>query len=178
MASTVLVVTALEDITADRVVAALNEREVPVVSVVPFDPAGIGPALTFGFRLDADRPAWRGRLRTAPGPRISPGSTGTSATEARPGPGGVLNALSGARYFNDPATVARAESKPAQLRRLARRAPSNWKPGNCRWTRSGWSLRNSRAPPFTTGVWQGAASGSVSPSRRPAPSASRSPTPR
>ncbi|MGW0541515.1 hypothetical protein ACWD0D_14500 [Streptomyces griseoincarnatus] len=61
-----------------------------------------------------------------------PGSTGTTATEARPGPGGVLNALSGARYFNHPATVARGESKPAQLRRLARRAPSNWKPGNSR----------------------------------------------
>ncbi|MGW5208431.1 hypothetical protein ACWEQ5_27915 [Streptomyces griseoincarnatus] len=74
-----------------------------------------------------------------------PGSTGTTATEARPGPGGVLNALSGARYFNHPATVARGESKPAQLRRLARRAPSNWQecdgcervfrapePGRCR----------------------------------------------
>ena len=31
MASTVLVVTALEDVTADWVIAALNEREVPVV---------------------------------------------------------------------------------------------------------------------------------------------------
>ena len=31
MASTVLVVTALEDFTADKVIAALNEREVPVV---------------------------------------------------------------------------------------------------------------------------------------------------
>ena len=37
MASTVLVVTALEDVTADRVVAALNEREVPVVRVDPAD---------------------------------------------------------------------------------------------------------------------------------------------
>ncbi|MFD8521888.1 hypothetical protein ACFV2D_17970 [Streptomyces capillispiralis] len=62
MASTVLVVTALEDVTADLVVAGLNAREVPVVRV---DPADVGPALTFGFRIDAERPAWRGRLRTA-----------------------------------------------------------------------------------------------------------------
>lgn len=62
MASTVLVVTALEDVTADRVIAALNERGVPVVRV---DPADIGPALAFGFRIGAESPAWGGRLRTA-----------------------------------------------------------------------------------------------------------------
>lgn len=139
MASTVLVVTALEDVTADAVVAALNERGVPVVRV---DPADIGPALTFGFRVDADRPAWGGRLRTASREVESgevaalyyrrPTPYGTrfahlprqqrdfAATEARHGLGGVLNALSGARYVNHPVAVARAESKPAQLRRLAR----------------------------------------------------------
>ncbi|MFD7688972.1 ATP-grasp ribosomal peptide maturase [Streptomyces sp. NPDC059781] len=139
MASTVLVVTALEDVTADRVVAALNEREVPVVRV---DPADIGPALTFGFRIGADRPAWSGRLRTA-SREVEPEEVaavyyrrptpyGTrfahlprqqrdfAAAEARHGLGGVLNALPGARYVNHPAAVARAESKPAQLRRLAR----------------------------------------------------------
>ncbi|MGW2190680.1 hypothetical protein [Streptomyces sp. NPDC001667] len=51
MASTVVVVTALEDVTADKVIAALNEREVPVVRV---DPADIGPSLTFGFRMGQD----------------------------------------------------------------------------------------------------------------------------
>ncbi|MEU3099463.1 ATP-grasp ribosomal peptide maturase [Streptomyces sp. NPDC006967] len=139
MASTVLVVTALEDVTADAVVAALNERGVPVVRV---DPADIGPALTFGFRVDADRPAWGGRLRTASREVESgevaavyyrrPTPYGTrfahlprqqrdfAATEARHGLGGVLNALPGARYVNHPAAVARAESKPAQLRRFAR----------------------------------------------------------
>ncbi|MFF8034810.1 ATP-grasp ribosomal peptide maturase [Streptomyces sp. NPDC016626] len=139
MASTVLVVTALEDVTADRVVAALNEREVSVVRV---DPADIGPALTFGFRVDADRPAWSGRLRTAsreveteevaavycrrPTPygarfaHLPRQQRDFAATEARHGLGGVLNALSGARYVNHPAAVARAESKPAQLRRFAR----------------------------------------------------------
>ncbi|MEU3995450.1 MvdC/MvdD family ATP grasp protein [Streptomyces fungicidicus] len=139
MASTVLVVTALEDVTADRVVAALNEREVPVVRV---DPADVGPVLMFGFRLDAGRPAWRGRLRTA-SREVEPGEGAAvyyrrpapygsrfahlprqqgdfAAAEARHGLGGVLNALSGVRYVNHPAAVARAESKPAQLRRLAR----------------------------------------------------------
>ncbi|MEK8171385.1 hypothetical protein NKH77_23825 [Streptomyces sp. M19] len=53
MASTVLVVTALEDITADWVITALNERDVPVVRV---DPADIGHALGFGFRIGADNP--------------------------------------------------------------------------------------------------------------------------
>ncbi|MFD3734770.1 hypothetical protein [Streptomyces sp. NPDC058632] len=62
MPPTVLVVTALEDVTADRVVAALNARGVPVVRV---DPADIGPDLTFGARIDGDRPAWNGWLRTA-----------------------------------------------------------------------------------------------------------------
>jgi ATP-grasp ribosomal peptide maturase len=139
MASTVLVVTALEDVTADLVVAALNAREVPVVRV---DPADVGPALTFGFRIDAERPAWRGRLRTA-SREVEPGEVAAvyyrrptpygarfahlprqqrhfAAAEARHGLGGVLNALPCARYVNHPAAVSRAESKPAQLRRFAR----------------------------------------------------------
>ena len=61
MASTVLVVTALEDVTADYVIAALNEREVPVARV---DPADIGPGLVFGARIGAGVPAWTGRLVT------------------------------------------------------------------------------------------------------------------
>ncbi|MFE1326696.1 ATP-grasp ribosomal peptide maturase [Streptomyces sp. NPDC058735] len=139
MASTVLVVTALEDVTADLVVAALNEREVPVVRV---DPADIGPALTFGFRIDADRAEWGGRLRTT-SREVEPGEVAAvywrrptpygarfahlprqqgefAAAEARHGLGGVLHGLSGARYVNHPAAVARAEFKPAQLRTFAR----------------------------------------------------------
>ncbi|MFJ6687307.1 hypothetical protein [Streptomyces sp. NPDC091294] len=54
MARTVLVVTALEDVTADWVVAALNERGVPVVRV---DPADIGPRLAFAFRIGPGEPA-------------------------------------------------------------------------------------------------------------------------
>ncbi|MGY3203281.1 ATP-grasp ribosomal peptide maturase [Streptomyces sp. TE5632] len=139
MASTVLVVTALEDVTADWVVAALNERGVPVVRV---DPADIGPSLAFGFRIDADRPAWGGWLRTA-SREVEPGEVAAvyyrrptpygarfahlprqqrdfAAAEARHGLGGVLNDLPGALYVNHPAAVARADFKPAQLRRFAR----------------------------------------------------------
>lgn len=138
MASTVLVVTALEDVTADWVIAALNEREVPVVRV---DPADIGPALAFGFRIGADRPAWGGRLRTAsrevelgevaavyyrrPTPytarfeHLPQQQREFAVAEARHGLGGVLNHLHGALYVNHPAAVTRADFKPAQLQRFA-----------------------------------------------------------
>ncbi|MEU9737023.1 ATP-grasp ribosomal peptide maturase [Streptomyces sp. NPDC048002] len=137
MASTVLVVTALEDVTADWVIAALNEREVPVVRV---DPADIGPALTFGFRIGADAPAWGGRLRTAsreveigevaavyyrrPTPyaarygHLPQQQREFAAAEARHGLGGVLNHLHGALYVNHPAAVTAADFKPAQLQRF------------------------------------------------------------
>lgn len=137
MASTVLVVTALEDVTADWVITALNEREVPVVRV---DPADIGPALIFGFRIGADAPAWGGRLRTAsrevelgevaavyyrrPTPYTDryghlPAPQGEfAAAEARHGLGGVLNHLHGVLYVNHPAAVTRADFKPAQLQRF------------------------------------------------------------
>lgn len=138
MASTVLVITALEDVTADWVIAALNEREVPVVRV---DPADIGPGLSFGFRIDADSPAWGGRLRTAsrevelgevaavyyrrPTPyaaqyqQLPQQQREFAAAEARHGLGGVLNNLHGALYVNHPAAVTRADFKPAQLQRFA-----------------------------------------------------------
>lgn len=138
MASTVLVITALEDVTADWVIAALNEREVPVVRV---DPADIGPALTFGFRIGEDAPAWGGRLRTAsrevelgevaavyyrrPTPYAAryghlPVQQREFATaEARHGLGGILNHLHSAFYVNHPSAVTAADFKPAQLHRFA-----------------------------------------------------------
>ncbi|MGW2257839.1 ATP-grasp ribosomal peptide maturase [Streptomyces sp. NPDC001780] len=138
MASTVLVVTALEDVTADWVIAALNEREVPVVRV---DPADIGPALTFGFCIGAQSPAWGGRLRTAsrgvelgevaavyyrrPTPyaarfeHLPQQQREFAAAEAKHGLGGVLIHLHGALYVNHPAAVTRADFKPAQLQRFA-----------------------------------------------------------
>jgi ATP-grasp ribosomal peptide maturase len=138
VASTVLVVTALEDITADRVIDALNEREVPVVRV---DPADVGSDLAFGFRLGEDDPVWSGRLSTPsrevdvrevaavyyrrPTPytvryeHLPQQQREFVATEARHGLGGVLNALPGAMYVNHPHAVTRADFKPAQLQRFA-----------------------------------------------------------
>ncbi|MBD0743168.1 ATP-grasp ribosomal peptide maturase [Streptomyces sp. CBMA152] len=137
-ASTVLVVTALEDVTADWVIAALNEREVPVVRL---DPADIGPALTFGFRIGEDSPAWDGRLRTGsrevelgevaavycrrPTPyaarfgHLTAQQRDFCTAEARQGLGGVLNDLHTTLYVNHPAAVTAADFKPAQLRRFA-----------------------------------------------------------
>ncbi|MEV5205740.1 ATP-grasp ribosomal peptide maturase [Streptomyces sp. NPDC053720] len=137
MASTVLVVTALEDFTADKVIAALNEREVPVVRV---DPADIGPVLTFAARIGQDSHTWRGRLRTAsrevelgevaavyyrrPTPytarfwHLPVQQRDFAVAEARHGLGGILTNLHGATYVNHPAAVTRADFKPAQLQRF------------------------------------------------------------
>ncbi|MFG3128781.1 ATP-grasp ribosomal peptide maturase [Streptomyces tendae] len=137
MARTVLVVTALEDVTADWVVAALNERGVPVVRV---DPADIGPRLSFGFRIGSGESAWSGLLRTEsrevdlrsiqavyyrrPTPyrnrfaRLLRQQRRFAAAEARHGLDGVLRSLRSARYVNHPAAVARAEFKPGQLQQF------------------------------------------------------------
>ncbi|MFI8930577.1 ATP-grasp ribosomal peptide maturase [Streptomyces sp. NPDC053474] len=139
MAATVLVLTALEDVTADWVIAALNERGVPVVRA---DPADIGPELSFGFRLGAQGSGWQGRLRTPsreldlervgavyyrrPTPyadrfrQLPPRQRAFAAAEARHGLGGVLNCLNGAAYVNHPAAVMRADFKPAQLQLASR----------------------------------------------------------
>lgn len=122
MASLVLVVTSLEDVTADLVIEALNVREVPVARV---DPADIGPEPVFGARIDAGTAAWSGRLRTAsrevelgevelgevaavyyrrPTPytarfaHLPAQQRDFAAAEARHGLGGVLHSLTGARY--------------------------------------------------------------------------------
>ncbi|MFJ8795852.1 ATP-grasp ribosomal peptide maturase [Streptomyces sp. NPDC102462] len=138
MASTVLVVTALEDVTADWVIAALNERAVPVVRV---DPADIGPDLVFGARIGAGANAWAGRLVTGsravelgevaavyyrrPTPyaarfeHLPAQQRDFAAAEARHGLGGVLNHLHGATYVNHPGAVTAADFKPAQLQTAA-----------------------------------------------------------
>ncbi|MGW4443498.1 ATP-grasp ribosomal peptide maturase [Streptomyces sp. NPDC004682] len=139
MASTVLVVTALEDVTADRVIDALNEREVPVARV---DPADIGYGLAFGARIGDGAPAWTGRLATGsrdvelgevaavyyrrPTPyavryqRLPAQQRDFAAAEARHGLGGVLNHLHGAFYVNHPSAVSAADFKPAQLQLATR----------------------------------------------------------
>ncbi|RPE43578.1 ATP-grasp ribosomal peptide maturase [Streptomyces sp. Ag109_O5-1] len=138
MGAVVLVLTALEDVTADRVVAALNERGVTVVRV---DPGDVGPGLRFGFRLGQGGSTWSGRLRTASREVDAEAVTAVycrrptpyadrfrhlpvqqrefAVAEARHGLGGVLNGLRGALYVNHPAAVARADFKPAQLQRFA-----------------------------------------------------------
>jgi hypothetical protein len=60
--SCVLVLTALEDVTADLVIAALNGRGVPVVRA---DPADLGTGLSFAARIGAGALVWGGRLVTA-----------------------------------------------------------------------------------------------------------------
>ncbi|MFC4032895.1 ATP-grasp ribosomal peptide maturase [Streptomyces polygonati] len=138
MAPPVLVVTSLEDVTADLVIAALNEREVLVVRV---DPGDIGPGLTFGARIGAGVPTWAGRLRTTsrevelgevaavyyrrPTPytarfaHLPSQQRDFAVAEARHGLGGVLHNLRDARYVNHPAAVSRADFKPAQLQCFA-----------------------------------------------------------
>ncbi|MEU8727227.1 ATP-grasp ribosomal peptide maturase [Streptomyces antimycoticus] len=138
MAPLVLVLTSLEDVTADRVIAALNEREVPVARV---DPADIGTGLSFGARIGAGSPTWSGRLRTTsrevelgeaaavyyrrPTPYIAryghlPAQQRDFAVaEARHGLGGILNHLHNAFYVNHPSAVRAADFKPAQLQKAA-----------------------------------------------------------
>ncbi|MBW1603119.1 ATP-grasp ribosomal peptide maturase [Streptomyces sp. JJ66] len=134
MASTVLVVTALEDVTADLVIASLNERGVPVVRI---DPAQIGDGLRFGFRVGQGDAVWAGCLATGSRTvelgevaavyhrRPTPYATrfaqlpqqvrDFAGAEARHGLSGVLHHLHAALYVNHPHAVARAEFKPAQL---------------------------------------------------------------
>ncbi|MER7935021.1 MULTISPECIES: ATP-grasp ribosomal peptide maturase [unclassified Streptomyces] len=139
MASVVLVLTSLEDVTADRVIEALSERGAAVVRV---DPADVGPDLVFGFRLGQRSSAsWGGPLRTTsrvvdveavtavycrrPTPytarfrELPRQSREFAVAEARHGLGGVLHGLRGALYVNHPSAVARADFKPAQLQRFA-----------------------------------------------------------
>ncbi|MFK0104841.1 ATP-grasp ribosomal peptide maturase [Streptomyces sp. NPDC091217] len=138
MGAVVLVLTALEDVTADRVIEALNERGATVVRV---DPGDAGSTLGFGFRFGRGGSAWGGRLRTAsrevdvaavtavycrrPTPyaarfgHLPMQAREFAIAEARHGLGGVLHSLRRALYVNHPAAVARADFKPAQLQRFA-----------------------------------------------------------
>lgn len=139
MEPTVLVLTALEDVTADLVVASLNRRDCPVARV---DPADLGPELHFDARIGGPATDWGGRLRTAsrevdlgqvaavyhrrPSPwgrrfqHLAPQTRDFATAEARHGLGGLLFNLPSARYVNHPVTDARADYKPAQLQTAAR----------------------------------------------------------
>jgi ATP-grasp ribosomal peptide maturase len=131
---TVLVITSVEDVTANLVIEALNERHVQVVRT---DPADIGAELTFSASIGSDRGEWDGRLRTAsrdialaqvgavyyrrPTPysarfaHLPTPEAKFAATEAQHGLGGILRTLHGATYVNHPAAINAADYKPAQL---------------------------------------------------------------
>ncbi|MFF0250126.1 ATP-grasp ribosomal peptide maturase [Streptosporangium sandarakinum] len=136
---TVLVVTSVEDVTANLVIEALNERRVQVARV---DPADIGAELMFGAIIGNGRTEWAGRLCTSsrdiaveevgavyyrrPTPYtarfagLPEHHRAFAATEAQYGLGGLLNNLVGATYVNHPGAVSRADRKPAQLQAAAR----------------------------------------------------------
>jgi ATP-grasp ribosomal peptide maturase len=139
VAPTVLVITSLEDVTADMVIAPLRARGAEVTRV---DPADIGPELVFGAVIGNPAPSWSGRLRTPsrevdlggveavyyrrPSPwrfahldHLGEQTRAFAAAEAKHGLGGLLTNLPGARYANHPAAVTRADFKPAQLQAAA-----------------------------------------------------------
>ncbi|MFC4114144.1 ATP-grasp ribosomal peptide maturase [Nonomuraea zeae] len=127
-----LVVTSVEDATANMVIEALNERQVQVARV---DPADIGTALTFSGRIGDGHDSWGGQLRTPsrdvalqnigavywrrPSPWRSdladPQAKQFVMTEARHGLGGLLRSLPNCRYVNHPASTRRADFKVTQL---------------------------------------------------------------
>ncbi|MFJ2264270.1 ATP-grasp ribosomal peptide maturase [Streptomyces sp. NPDC087844] len=134
--SPVLVVTQLDDATADGVIEELNRRSVPVVRLDPGDfPAAVtvdarvgDVGLTGGVRTTT-RAVALDRVRSVywrrPGPYNAPnGLAGQDARwcvdQARYGLGGLLAALPGTHYVNHPWRNRDAEYKPAQLAAAAR----------------------------------------------------------
>lgn len=129
--SPVLVVTQVDDSTADTVIGQLNKRGVPVVR---FDSADFPRQLALAARVGGER-GLRGAMRT---PSSTVDLAGVRALyyrrpsqfrfdhldgqdrrfaslQARYGFGGVLANLPGCRYVNHPHAIADAEFKPAQL---------------------------------------------------------------
>ncbi|OIJ92223.1 hypothetical protein BIV25_28405 [Streptomyces sp. MUSC 14] len=129
--SPVLVVTQLDDLTADLVIEELGRRQVPVVRLDPGDfpdavavTAHVGDSglsgtlrtVTRGTALDGVRSVYWRRPRPygAPG-GLSGADARWCAEQARYGLGGILASLTGAHYVNHPWSNRAAEYKPAQL---------------------------------------------------------------
>ncbi|MEV6985520.1 ATP-grasp ribosomal peptide maturase [Sphaerisporangium sp. NPDC051017] len=128
----VLVITSKEDVTANLVIEALNERRVLVARV---DPADIGPDLLFSAQIGTVKTQWSGRLRTRsrdialervrgvyfrrPSPwrftELEPQACDFALAEARHGLSGLLANLPNCRYVNHPANITTSDFKPAQL---------------------------------------------------------------
>ncbi|MEU7182743.1 MULTISPECIES: ATP-grasp ribosomal peptide maturase [Streptomyces] len=126
----VLVVTRLDDATADLVITELNRRDVPVVRLDPGDfpdtltlHASLGDGGMTGEALTGTRVVDLTEVRSVYWRRPSPyvpaagdGQDGRWCSEqARYGLGGVLASLPGAHYVNHPWRNRDAEYKPAQL---------------------------------------------------------------
>jgi hypothetical protein len=127
----VLVVTRLDDVSADLVITELHNRSVPVVRLDPgdfptdvtltarFDSTGVSGRLATRTR-EADLAAVRSVYWRRPSPYTAPhGVDGQDVRwltdQARYGLGGTLAALPGAFYVSHPQRIRGAEYKPAQL---------------------------------------------------------------
>ncbi|MFE2078042.1 ATP-grasp ribosomal peptide maturase [Streptomyces misionensis] len=132
----VLVVTRLDDATADEVITELNRRRVPVTRL---DPGDFPDTVTFGAAFGSrgvsgivatqTRTVDLGGVRSVYWRRPTPytadlamdeQTTRWAVEEARYGLGGTLAALPGAHYVNHPWRNRDAEYKPAQLAMAAR----------------------------------------------------------
>lgn len=135
-----LVITSLEDVTADLVIAVLNDRKVPVVRVDPADISGdgTGDRLDFAVSIGAERGRWQGTLRTTSRTldvglvrsvyhrrpsewrfaQADPRARDFAAREARHGLVGLLAHLP-VLHVNAPDAAARADYKPVQLQTAA-----------------------------------------------------------
>ena len=128
---TVLVITEPDDPTADDVIRELNTRAVPVAR---FNPADIGSALTVTAEFSGEEVV-SGWLRT-PSRRVNradvrsvywrrptwpqfehlePADAEFAAAQVRSGLRGILLAMPGAWWVNDPEANRRADYKPLQL---------------------------------------------------------------
>jgi hypothetical protein len=127
----VMIVTSLDDPTADLVIGELNERGVPVVRVDSGDfPATLSASARIGTGI-----GWQGSLvtrnrnatlegiralyyRRPSGfafPHLDPQNARFAVAQARYGLGGVLASLPGCLYINHPNRIGDAEFKPAGL---------------------------------------------------------------
>ncbi|MFD9939477.1 ATP-grasp ribosomal peptide maturase [Nonomuraea sp. NPDC059023] len=133
----VMVITSSEDVTANLVIAALHERQVPIARV---DPADVGSDLIFSAWLGEGGARWTGQLRTASRnieleraravyyrrpsawrfDGLDPQARAFAIAEARYGLHGLLFNLPDCRYVNHPLCNQRADYKPAQLQMAAR----------------------------------------------------------
>lgn len=128
----VMVVTNLEDPTADLVIAELHGRDVPVVR---FDAGDFPATLACSAHIGGGATRWEGNVRThtrvaelgavrslyyrRPSafsfPHLDAQDARLAAAQARYGLGGVLASLPGCLYVNHPNRIGDAEYKPAGL---------------------------------------------------------------